>query len=216
METTILNIVSKKINDNNKDIKIISSFDPWSYNDQISMFRSMFDILLKETGISYSIGKTKRLVNDIYNILFSTKYTKGIKDLNFFNHDKTTEIEKMKKMINNYLHISNKRIVFIIDNLDRAEKENIILLFKLVNNVFNFEYVTYILSFDDNKLKKILENQLDIDYEFISKIVQLPIKIPPLDLEVKNEVISKCFKNIIRLYGEDNLEKYNDLINSLS
>ncbi|BAB80993.1 KAP family NTPase [Clostridium perfringens] len=215
-KTTILNIVSKKINDNNKDIKIISSFDPWSYNDQISMFRSMFDILLKETGISYSIGKTKRLVNDIYNILFSTKYTKGIKDLNFFNHDKTTEIEKMKKMINNYLHISNKRIVFIIDNLDRAEKENIILLFKLVNNVFNFEYVTYILSFDDNKLKKILENQLDIDYEFISKIVQLPIKIPPLDLEVKNEVISTCFKNIIRLYGEDNLEKYNDLINSLS
>ncbi len=215
-KTTILNIVSKKINDNNENIKIISSFDPWSYNDQASMFRSMFDILLKETGISYSIGKTKHLVEDIYNILFSTKYTKGIKDLSIFNQEKTLEIEKMKKMINNYFHISNKRVVFIIDNLDRAEKENIILLFKLINNVFNFEYVTYVLSFDENRLKKILKNQLDIDYDFISKIVQLPIKVPPLDLEVKKEVISTCFKNIIRLYGEDNIDEYNELINPLS
>lgn len=215
-KTTILNIVSKKINDNNENIKIISSFDPWSYNDQASMFRSMFDILLKETGVSYSISKTKHLVEDIYNILFSTKYTKGIKNLRMFNQEKTIEIEKMKKMINNYLHISNKRVVFIIDNLDRAEKENIILLFKLINNVFNFEYVTYVLSFDENRLKEILKNQLDIDYDFISKIVQLPIKVPPLDLEVKKEVISTCFKNIIRFYGEDNLDEYNELINSLS
>lgn len=215
-KTTILNIVSKKINDNNENIKIINSFDPWSYNDQVSMFKSMFDILLKETGISYSIGKTRQLAEDIYKILFSTKYTKGIKELSIFNHDKATEIEKMKKMINNYLHISNKRVVFIIDNIDRAERENIILLFKLINNVFNFEYVTYVLSFDTDRLKKILEKQLDIDYDFINKIVQLPINVPPLDLDVKKEVINTCFKNIIRLYGEKNLDEYNDLINSLS
>ena len=49
-------------------------------------------------------------------------------------------------MINNYIKKCNKRIIFIIDNIDRAEKENITLIFKLVNNIFDFENINSSLS----------------------------------------------------------------------
>ena len=75
-KTTILNIIKNKIRQNNEDIIIIDEFDPWSYNDQASMFRGMFDILLKECKIKYSISKSKSFTDNLYQALFSGKNEK--------------------------------------------------------------------------------------------------------------------------------------------
>lgn len=218
-KTTILNIVTKKINDdNNKDIIIIKDFDPWSYNDQCSMFRGMFDIILRESGLKYSVTKTNRLIDDLYNILFDSKYGKKVKFLSVFKIDEDIQISRIKSFINNYLEVNNKKIIFIIDNIDRASSENISLIFKLVSNIFDFKYITYILAFDDEKVKRVLENDLKIDYQYLKKIIQLQIKLPELQLSVKKDVVKKCLSNLLILYGEkkEELHRYEELISLLS
>lgn len=64
---------------------------------------------------------------------------------------------------------NNKKILFIIDNIERADKENIIFLFKLINNILNFDNTFYLLSFDDERMRKIFDKDLKIDFEYLKK-----------------------------------------------
>lgn len=211
-KTTILNILKKKLKDENKDIIVIDDFDPWSYNDQCSLFRGMFDILLRESGIKYSISKSREIVDNLYNALFNDSNKKKIKALGIYNTDNLKQVTKIKKMMNKYLEANNKRVVFIIDNIDRINKENINLLFKLVNNIFDLEYVTYILSFDDEQIKKIMEKDLRIDYDYLKKIIQLQVKLPQIDSDIKSKVINVCTSNLLIMYGE-NIKRLNQYEN---
>lgn len=217
-KTTILNIVKKQINKNNPDIIVIDDFDPWSYNDKSSLFRGMFDIILSKTGFKYSTSKSKNMVDNMYSALFSDDNKKKIRALGIYNQDNFTEVNKIKNMINDYIKINNKKLVFIIDNIDRIEKENITLIFKLVNTILDFENITYILAFDDEQLKKVMRDELNIDYNYLKKIVQLEIKVPKIDSDVINNVISKSIKNLLNLYGvkNENLKEFDNIINQLS
>ena len=217
-KTTILNIIKKQINENNPEIIVIDDFDPWSYNDKSSLFRGMFDTILSKTGFKYSTSKSKNMVDNLYSALFSDDNKKKIRALGIYNEDNFTEINKIKSMINSYIKINNKKLVFIIDNIDRIEKENITLIFKLVSNILDFENVTYILAFDDKKIKEIMRDDLKIDYDYLKKIVQLEVKVPKIDSSVINNVISKCIKNLLCLYGvkKEHLKEFDSIINQLS
>ena len=52
--------------------------------------------------------------------------------------------------------MSGKKFVFI-DNIDRTEKDNVILLFKLVGSILDFERITYVLSLMINESKRYLK-----------------------------------------------------------
>ena len=71
------------------------------------------------------------------------------------------------------LNKNKKNVIFIIDNIDRADKENVGLLFKLVGSVLDFENITYILSYDDTRVKNIMSDDLNIDYDYLKKIILL-------------------------------------------
>lgn len=216
-KSTILNIIKNKLKED-AGVIVIDDFDPWNYNDQSSMFRAMFDTILKASNIDFSISKSKDFIDTIHEIIFDTKYGKHIKKLGIQKNEKFNEINKIKEMVNNYLNINNKKVIFIIDNIDRADKENVYLIFKLVGNILNFDNITYVLSYDDLKVKNIMNEELNIDYEYLKKIIQVQIKIPNINENKKEEIASTSIKNLLNLYGvEYELgNRYDSLIKSIS
>ena len=215
-KTTILNNFKKILS--KKDIILIDDFDPWSYKDEKSLFRGMFDSFMKKIGINFSIRSINRFLN-IYmdTIFYNSKYDKHYSILKkyYSNYDETN---KIREIINNYLKNNNKRILFIIDNIERAEKENIIFLFKLINNILNFQNTIYLLSFDDQIMKKIFNEDLNIDYNYLKKIIQLEIKIPEVDKSVMSDIVSKCINNMFELYKipQIKIEDIAEISNSIS
>lgn len=211
-KTTIINNVKKKL-ESNEDLIIIDELDPWSYSNQESLFYSMFDTIIQKSGIKVNTLLTKQMADSIYGDLFGNKRTNIIKNL--FKPNDT--IDLLKNRINDYLKFSGKRVVFFIDNIDRAESENIILLFKLVGNVFDFKRVIYVLSFDNDRVKMAFENNLSIDYQYLKKIIQLQIRVPAVDRNVLVGTMNKCINNILISYGEErkNLGSYQSIINKI-
>ena len=213
-KTTIINNVKKLIREDGviNKITIIDEFDPWIYESQHAMFLDMFDIILSKTGITFKTREIKRKINSISNTFFERNKMSNIKEI--FVKDENKAIEEIKYMINTYLKNSNKRIVFIIDNIDRANKENILLLFKTVNSVLNFERTVYLLSFDKNRLKKIFKDSLSTDFEYIDKILQQEIKVPLIQGERIDEINLKVMQNILFRYGLT-LEEINNIMHVL-
>lgn len=205
-KTTILKNVKRLIKESNdNELIVIDSFDPWIYEDKAALFRAMFDAILSKIGLKFSIVETNKIVDYLTNIIFGYVNLDKIK----LYRNENNEIKKIKNIINNYLKDNNKRIVFIIDNIERANKENILLILKSVFSIFNFDRMLYIISYDKNRMKKILNKSLDTDYEYIEKIIQNEIEVPRISKDQIYNINYKVIMNILGIYGISENDKKN-------
>lgn len=200
-KTTLLNILKKQLHAiDDENVVIIDKFDPWAYGDQEAMLYHLFDTILVSAGVKFSYFTVNKLIKEIASIIIG-KYP-PVSIFNYF-HRTTNIISEMKQRINDFLILNNKKIVVFIDNIDRAESENVILLFKLLGDVINFSHTIYILSFDSGRVKKIFESDLLIDVSYLKKIIQMPINVPVIPAERSNEIFLTCMRNIIIGFGEN-------------
>lgn len=213
-KTTIINNAIKKIEETNEDIIIIDDFDPWDYNNQESLFLNMLDIIMEKSGFNHSMVNTKKLIEGFTQTIFGREKSNFIFKTVFKDFN---DVELIKDKINDYLRFSNKRIIFIIDNIDRLEKEEIFLLFKLITNTLDFEYVTYLISFDSEKIKKIYDSKIGVNYSYLKKVIQMQIQMPKIDKNNYRFLITKSLNKILRAYGENknDLQNYDIIIDQL-
>ena len=72
-KTTVVNNVINKITENSDDdFIVINDFDPWTYNNQETLLVSLFDKILKGTGINYSTASLKSVVNTLFESIENT------------------------------------------------------------------------------------------------------------------------------------------------
>jgi predicted KAP-like P-loop ATPase len=105
-----------------------------------------------------------------------------------------SDIKAVKKVIDNMLIKSDRKIVVFIDDLDRLDREEIITVFKLIRLVCDFPNVVYVLALDEEIVslalgqvywEQVTEEQAMLKgREYLEKFIQIPIYLPKVD-EVK-------------------------------
>ena len=138
-KTTIINNVKRLLDGptfGNDDVVIIDDFDPWLFGSQEALLLAMYDTLLQHMGLRYSPLRSSWIVKGITQVV-SENHTAGGLIFNLLHNERKSnnDIQVLKQRISAYLRTSNKRIVFFVDNLDRANDENIVFLFKLIGIV---------------------------------------------------------------------------------
>ena len=99
-------------------------------------------------------------------------------------------LEEQKEKTNQVLRQLEKPLVIFIDDVDRLDKEEVRLLFKTIKLTADFDKIIYKLAFDEEIVSKSLggfygSGKEEDGKRFIEKIVQLPIRIPELNTEIK-------------------------------
>lgn len=217
-KTTIINNVKKILKRNHKNI-VIDEFDPWLYENQDALLVAMFESIIKEVGIKYSYSNLTKVCNIIKRIIGLSK--NGDLFSNVFSiiapEDKNY-VETLKEKFNNFLSINDKFVVVVIDNIERANADNVIFLFKLIGTLFDLKRVTYVLLYDKERLNKIFEDTKKIDCHYIEKIIQQEISIPMMSKNKRNEVLSTCFCNMLEYYhvNKSDIPRYNFIWDFLS
>ena len=205
-KTTIINNVKKNLREE-ENIIIIDSFDPWIYGTQNALLMAMYDSILRETGVRYSVYYEKRIIKGLSNMLADC-YSAGnvMQNLFFSQHGDYEEAKEIIARLKQYVARSNKTIVFIVDNMDRAEGNNIIFLLKLIGTVFDLPNIIYVLSYDRNRINEILKDTAQINPKYVEKIINQEIKVPLLQEEQLRNVYGTCIYNILESYGMRNDE----------
>jgi predicted KAP-like P-loop ATPase/DNA-binding transcriptional regulator YiaG len=89
-------------------------------------------------------------------------------------------LEAAKRELADALGKSGKLIIVIIDDLDRLLPGEMRAMFSLVKSLGDLPNVIYVLSFDRTAVTEALRNsQEPIETEFLEKIVQVQLKLPP-------------------------------------
>lgn len=219
-KTTVINNVKELIrNDWNSDeYIIIDDFDPWLCGTQEVLLYEMYDILLTRLGVKYNSLSSLKLLNGLSETVAGEHLVGGLLRNITMNYSSQAEnIKLLKQRINKLIQAEGKKVVFFIDNLDRADDNNIVFLFKLINLVFDLPRVVYVLSYEKERVDKILNETKEFNSRFSEKIIQQEITLYPVEKEHLTLIYKECMTNLLLAYGESihNISDYATLINVL-
>lgn len=214
-KTSIINMLKEKINGDNIALE---TFNPWKYDDKLSLFKGFYNFILKVFGKNYGYFNYRSFFKKYERMVFSTiEKTTNISLPYFLNDTDEKDVEIIKQRINDCILLNKKKLIVVIDDIDRLDKEQILFIFKIVKTIFNFNNIVYILCYDEQRVNKIFEEELKIDSDYIKKIVQNKIDIPKIENDTLVDIGTKCIVNLLKVYYIDynNKEKLNKVLKKI-
>jgi predicted KAP-like P-loop ATPase len=104
------------------------------------------------------------------------------------------DVVELKEKVSESIAEQQRRILIVIDDIDRLNPEEIRLLFRVVKAVADFPNVTYLLAFDQEAVSKALtgETQIISGQSYLEKIIQVPFELPlPDEVALRNLLFEK-------------------------
>lgn len=223
-KTSILNMVKNQIMSKTAELDqerrpIVFYFKPWNFSNANQLLQNFFDDLIysiefdksniwdgwKEDFRKYAqkvlpfLDVAEPLVSLFAN---ATPWTKtglevGKQVIKYVAEQPSLSmlrdklIEKLKEI--------NRKIVIFMDDIDRLDADQVMMVFRLVKQLVDFPNVLYVLAMDKGIVAKIVNESQGIDgKKYLEKVVQVPIVVPQINPEVLVQYINDAF---LKIYG---------------
>ena len=186
-KSTVLNFIREVFKRDYPEEIEIFEFNPWMFKDQetlVSVFHNGLIEALGRTlkGKAQKFGKILQHTSAVFSpipIAGGALSKLGEEYGKYLSH-KTLEQERKEAI--EIMRASNQKVVVLIDDLDRLDKDEILLMLKLVRLTANFPQIVYVLAFDDEMVARAVGERYGGTTEggrqFLEKIVQYPFALP--------------------------------------
>ncbi len=194
-KTTVVNFIVHYLDDRPEDRRpIIVHFNPWWFSGRENLIRAFFDQLQAALTGRLKSGwrRTRRHLAQFAGLVSEAPipYASAGKVAKRVIEPRQPDIYELKRSIAATLRQQDKRIVIVIDDIDRLTSEEIRQLFRVIKAVADFPNVLYLLAFDREMVIKALTEKQDLPGDqYLEKIVQVPVDLPlPDRLSLQNMV----------------------------
>ena len=219
-KTSLINMVKEYIIENDEDRIIIVEFSPWYYSGYSDLISTFFDLLADTLGrlnyermkdISEGAEKLAKVLKTLKFVpILSTVGETASATADFFKKllEEKLDIKKQKEELSELLSKQDKRILVVIDDIDRLSYQEIAQIFQLVKALADFPNTIYLLAFDRDIVSKEL-NRIQEGYgdKYIEKVVQLQIDLPPVSKFMLIGLLEENFKELLSDIPEDRIEE---------
>jgi hypothetical protein len=122
-----------------------------------------------------------------------------------------TSLEELRKRIDDILVAEAKRVVIVMDDIDRLEKNEIHAVLRLIKLTADFQFTAYILAFDHAMVASAIGDRysgtpggtFQAGMSFLEKIIQVPIHLPPI---TESALLVYCYECVEDSLREANIE----------
>lgn len=211
-KSTVLNFIRATLAEAPDKVAVLN-FNPWRFTDETQLLLSFFGELANIVDQNLLTGKQRvakgfgdylaPLVPSVSIGLVSVDISKNLESLLKMAHP---EVNEQRARVEKLIVESKKRVVVIIDDIDRLEKTQIQTVFRLVKLTADFQQTAYLLAFDDAMVARAIgevfasssENGDDsrassAGQNFLEKIIQVPLRLPPARADA---LLGFCFKRV--------------------
>lgn len=201
-KTTFINFIKEQLSiDEKKDagsetlnkIQVVD-FNPWLYSSHEDLAVQFFDLLSYQFSSKVKramIRFRKRIPNleSISHIFPDNEISRMLGSFSKLLSDNSegVPVEDLKRNISKKMKESEKKLVVIIDDIDRLDEDEIRMVMKLVRSVADFQNTIYILCYDQIIVEKALSTNMYDGQRYLQKIVNIQIHLP----EYRNEDVLK-------------------------
>ena len=172
-KTSVLNLLRNRLR-NDRDT-ILVDFNPWYFSSADVLVHRFYSAVAGAINHEFFFPDLLGLARRYSGILSPVLKSFGV-DVNM---GKAT-VEDVKRQVERYILQTDRRVVVLIDDIDRADDEGILAVFRTVRLTGEFKKTTFVLAYDNEQVCEHLK-RLNIPAEYLDKIVQNPIQLPALD-----------------------------------
>ncbi|WP_173005598.1 P-loop NTPase fold protein, partial [Lactobacillus helveticus] len=228
-KTTILNLAKKEVqkthfSEDSQENRIVfinalgsnnTDFNLWLFGSQEAMIKGMYETLLSGMGVKYNwafnnktLENVAKVVSGIPKVGYMVGSTLPIDSASY------VDVVKLKNRLTNYIRSTGRHYVMCVEDLDRADDDQVVLFLKLINTVFDLPCLTYVLLYDKERLDKILKHTQKMNILYSNKVINQEITIPTM---LDREKCWECLHNLLELYGisQNRLEEYDFVLDAI-
>ena len=194
-KTTVLNFVDYALRSHPN--VIVFSFNPWKFPNERSLLQYFFTGLAKSLESQLTTGGEEirkvleRYGGTVQRLCSRAGNTPEPPEEPFT----VVDLDEEKRRIAAHVAASGKKIVVLIDDIDRLEVRAIQAVFRLVKLTADFQNTVYVLAFDAEMVTSVIGERfntagvqsLRAGQEFLEKIVQVPLDLPAVPSEALRE-----------------------------
>lgn len=223
-KSSIINLLFEAV-DGDKGIEpnkkpIIVKFNPWHFTGQshlIGQFFNKMSIVLKREDKSgqlrnaaKKIERLEKMIDpislvpgaSIYVVPFAERL-RGLRKIVSGIADQTErDLDGIKEEINEILGKLDRKVLIVMDDLDRLSEDEIRQMFKLVISLADFKNTVYLLSFDQAVVVEALKKTQFDGQAYLEKIIQVPLVVPKMDSHL---VMGYMKERINKIVNSDDL-----------
>lgn len=177
-KSSALNFIENELN---SESIIIVRFNPWSFSYEDNLLTNFYHTLAK--SLEKNLSTLKEKIGKIFEGYGSIAGFGGADLSKFGEALSKVDPNILKERINAFIKESGKKLVIVIDDIDRLDKTEIFSLIKLVKVNADFFNTYYLLSFDNEMVAHAISERFGDGTKksgehFLEKIVQVPLRIP--------------------------------------
>ena len=172
-KTSVVNMAEneiKRLSEKDENKPLIVRFSPWNYTDKNNLISLFFqDLKIKiynQSGKDY-YKKVGKALEDYSKAIYLLNYVPSVGGevvtiikiiLNIVSKKftKKDNLDESRKKLEKVLRKSDKKIIVVIDDIDRLTNVQIRDIFQLVKQVADFPNVIYLLVMDRNVVQRAL------------------------------------------------------------
>jgi predicted KAP-like P-loop ATPase len=189
---------------------VIVTFNPWWFSGQENLARAFLGQL--QAVLPTKSEKFKKLgdllgdfAEGVGGLIDLSGMTGGAgskigKLIGLVTKRKPKDVPALKSEISKILREAGKRILVVIDDIDRLTPEETRQLFTVIKALADFPNVVYLLAFDREVAAQAIEQQSGMPGErYLEKIIQVPFELPPVD---RVALRAALFKRLDEVLGD--------------
>jgi hypothetical protein len=217
-KSSILNFVEASLSDAPE--MVVVRFNPWLLRDAPTMMLAFFQTLAEAVGKRLPSARKKiagflrgygTAMSAISLNLAVVSIRPGDAVRSFAEDVGATSLEKQRKGFENALADGGKRVLVLMDDLDRLDNEETHAMLQLVKLGAAFKGVSYLLALDSEKVAHSLAPRYGAadgrgGHDFLEKIVQIPLHLPRARqsdlLEIANDALGVALDASDVTFGE--------------
>lgn len=189
---------------------VIVTFNPWWFSGQENLARAFLGQLQavlptkseKFKKLGDLLGDFAEGVGGLIDLGGMTGGAAGMigKFIGMVTKRKPKDVPALKSEISKILREAEKRILVVIDDIDRLTPEETRQLFTVIKALADFPNVVYLLAFDREVAAQAIEQQSGMRGErYLEKIIQVPFELPPVD---RVALRAALFKRLDEVLGD--------------
>lgn len=189
-KSSVINSLREVYLDGYPEYKVME-FNPWNFEKK-TIIESFFNEL------SYTIWGNK--IIKLFN-----KYLASLGELHKWfdflikSFRSETTLEHVKEELNKELKkLANKKIVVIIDDLDRCEPWEVLVMLNIIKNLWDLTNIIYLVAYDKDNIINVLEKAW-FDKVYLDKIINIERYLPK---NRKQEIKTYFLENLDRIVSE--------------
>lgn len=211
---------------------IIVYFNPWNFSEQEKLVSTFLHELAKSISHTDSSKTAKKVGEELiaYSHLFSETlriplelavsvtpyghillpvvkligkvFKQSGEATKSWGELKEKTVEQYKDDLSKYIRKLNRKIIVVIDDIDRLNNKEVRQIFQLVKQNASFPGLIYLLPFDRGKVAKALDREWFPGDEYLEKIVQIPFDIPTIEQVKLDRLLTKELNRIIKPFPQ--------------